>query len=180
MGHILSPLTSTTELSLPPAAAKLAQYRVLLEMPPKFMPLKIKCNSPKAYQLGLTFMRPNCEKGKRTGVQGRASLGCPGAAESPEQPVSPKADERHLCPRSGGIFHLAPTEAGTETSSVARKAWQIPSAAHVSHPNPHNTTPWCRKLGFFFLTFFFFCQASMPGQILAGTIATNPSANPIS
>lgn len=57
------PLTSLTELRLSSVAAKLAQYRVLLKTTPKFMSLKIKFNSPKAYELGLTFTWLNCEKG---------------------------------------------------------------------------------------------------------------------
>lgn len=78
-----------------------------------------------------------------------------------------------LCP----ILRVAPMWAGTKASSVARKAWQDTQCSSCLSPQP--TQQGLHGAESCFLRFFF-CQASMPGQILVGTIATNPSVNLIS
>lgn len=58
-------------------------------------------------------------------------------------------------PTRSVISHVAPMQTGAETNSVAHKAWQIPSAAHVSHPNPHNRDSMVQKAFFIYLFFFY-------------------------
>lgn len=108
-------------------------------MPPKFVPLKIKLGSPKAYKLGLVFMRLNGGEGAARGSQAEHQGPCSsaGAAEPREAELSAGTNtSAHALPQ------LPPcsceVQAGTETSPVARQAWQITRAAHVCHLNPLN------------------------------------------
>lgn len=164
------------------AAAKFAWYWVLLKMPPKIVPLKIKFHSPKAYEL--TFTRLNCETRSWIGLQGSAAgFHLPG-----QRSAEPGEGRQRVClsvsqsvsatplPTFCPILRVAPMWAGTKASPVARKAWQDTQCSSCLSPQP--TQQGLHGAESCFLHFF--CQASMPGQILVGTIATNPPVNLIS
>lgn len=150
------------------------------------MPLKIKFNSPKAYKFGLTFTRLNCETGSWIGLQGSA----PGFYLPGQRGAEPGEGRQSVCLSVSQSVCLCDTSAHALPDPLCRShvGWHksqlrgMQSMARypvqlMSLTPTHTTgTPWCRKL----LSTFFFCQVSMPGQILVGTIATNPSVNLIS